>query len=175
MTDAGGIPTAPESPSEHRVRRWRTVRRIFVLALLALLLLGVAGFLGVRSGTASASAGGYELEVTYPRITRSGLAVPFAIRVRHAGGFDGPIEIAQNLDYFDLFDANGAHPEPESTASDGERLVFEFTPPDDGEVFEVRFDTRTGPNVHWGKRGETSVIVNGRAVVSVDYRTIVAP
>jgi len=172
--DAEVIATAPEESDARHVRRARNLRRIVICALVGVLVIGVAGFLGVRSATTTATDNGYELRVTHPRVTRPGLAVPITIRVEHRGGFDGPIVIAQNVKYLDLFDLNGVYPDPDASTSNGEDVVFEFEPPD-GDVFEVRFDTRTGPNVQWGKRGETSVLVGGEPVVTVSYRTLVMP
>jgi hypothetical protein len=40
---------------------------------------------------------------------------------------------------------------------------------------EISLDTRTGPNVQWGKGATTAVLENGRPVVQVDYRTWVLP
>ena len=117
---------------------------------------------------------GYELRVTYPQMTRAGLGVPFAVTVIHPGGFEGPVTLEMDLRYLDLFDENGTNPAPDQSTSAGDRLVLEFARPE-GDVFEMRLDTRTGPNVQWGRRGTTTLIVGGTAVASVSYRTWVMP
>ena len=167
--------TIPSQPPLERARRARTGRRIFIGLLCAFLLAGVLGLLGVRTSTVAATGGGWDLEVRYARITRPGLAVPWSVTIRRAGGFDGPVTVSTTGAYFDLFDENAFEPEPESVTTDGERVIWEFTPPDRGDTMEISLDTRTGPNVQWGKRGETSVLVGGEPVVTVSYRTLVMP
>ena len=157
------------------VRRARTVRRVFVAALCAFLLLGLLGVLGVRSGRVTASGGGYELEVVYPRVARPGLAVPWTVTVRRPGGFDGPVTLATTSEYLDVFDSANLDPEPESATRDGQRALWEFTPPRDGDTLEVSLDTRVGPHVQWGKSAVTAVLRDDAPVVQVRYRTYVLP
>lgn len=167
--------TIPSQPPLERARRARTLRRIFVGLLCTFLLAGVLGLLGVRTSTVAASGGGWELEVRYARVTRPGLAVPWSVTLRRPGGFDGPVTLATTSAYFDLFDENAFEPDPESTTTDGERVIWEFSPPDRGDTMEISLDTRTGPNVQWGKEAVTAVLVDGEPVVQVDYRTVVLP
>ncbi|WP_276143571.1 hypothetical protein [Rhodococcus sp. T2V] len=49
------------------------LRRGAVVLLALIVTLGAVGLLGVRSGTAHAAGGGYELILTYPRLARAGL------------------------------------------------------------------------------------------------------
>src|SRR4051794_19967173 len=112
--------TAPEEVSVERVRRVRTVRRIFVVLLTVFLLLGLAGAFGVKSATTSASAGGYDLAVTYAKTARPGLSAPWSVEIRHTGGFDGKtVEVSTTDAYFDLLDANSLDPEPSSATTSG--------------------------------------------------------
>lgn len=168
--------TRPDEAPIERVRRARTLRRLGVTLLVALLLVGISGFAGVREGEVSASGGGYDLTVRYPRVTRPGLAVPLSILVRHDGGFDGPITVAITDELFTIFDENGVSPAPDAETSDGGRIIWEFEPPDEGSVFEVLIDTRTGPNVQRGMQATTALLdEDGKVAVSVDHRTTVFP
>ncbi|HEU0130243.1 MAG TPA: hypothetical protein VFQ85_04535 [Mycobacteriales bacterium] len=140
-----------------------------------ILLLGATGFLGVRAGTKTASGGGYDLVVSYPRVTRPGHAVPLAISVRKAGGFgDEPVTIRMTTGYFALFDENGVQPAPSAETATGEDLVWEFDPPP-GDVLRVYFDTRSGPNRQRGTSGTVSVLEDDRPVVSLRVTTRVMP
>lgn len=169
------LSTVPVEVPFGRQRRARALRRTFLAALAIFVVLGALGAFGVRTGTAASSGGGYELEVRYPKVARPGLAVPWSVVVRRAGGFDGPIVMASTARYFDLFDENSLNPDPDMSTSDGARIIWEFSPPEAGDTFEVSLDTRTGPNVQWGSVGETAVLVDGEPVVSVRYRTRVMP
>lgn len=148
---------------------------MFIVLLCLFLLAGVLGLLGVRTSTVRATGGGYELEVRYPRVTRPGLAVPWSVTIRRPGGFDGPVVVSTTSAYFDLFDENSFEPDPESTTTDGELVIWEFTPPDHGDTMEVSLDTRTGPNVQSGKGATTAILVEGQPVVQVEYDTVVLP
>jgi hypothetical protein len=147
-----------------------------LLALFAaFLLLGATGVLGVRSGAAGATGGGFELHVDYATITRPGHSAPFKVTVRKAGGFgDDPIELRVTADYFDLFDENSTDPDASKATADGDYVYLEFDPPE-GEVFVMRTDTRTGPNRQRGKRATVSVMADSGPAVSVDIRTRVMP
>ena len=169
------LSTVPDETPLQRLVRARILRRLFMAAVALAVVLGLVGVFGVRTGTVAASSGGYELEVAYPAVGRPGLSVPWSVTVRRAGGFDGPIVLATSAAYFDLFDENSLDPDPAKSTSDGEWLMWEFDPPQTGDTFEVSLDTRMGPNEHWGKRGETAVLVDGTPVVSVSYRTRVLP
>lgn len=172
--DAEAPQTAPERYPMARLRRARNFRRIFILLLALFLLLGLTGFLGVRSATVSASGGGFDLTVTYAAITRPGLATPWSVEVRRQGGFDGPVTVATTGDYLDMFDENGLDPDPSSATATPEVVIWEFEPPD-GDTLTITFDARIEPAVQWGKSAVTSVLVDGKAVVQVTYRTWVVP
>lgn len=169
------LSTIPAEIPPGRLRRARLARRAFLAAVVVVVVLGAAGVFGVRTGTAEATGGGFELELRYPSVARPGLAVPWSVTVRAPGGFDGPVVLASRSDYLDMFDENSLDPDPESSTSDGERTIWEFAPPEDGDTLEVSLDTRMGPNIHWGRKGETALLVDGEPVVSVRYRTWVMP
>lgn len=145
------------------------------MLLSAFLLAGVLGLLGVRTGTVQAQGGGYELEVRYAKVARPGLSVPWAVTIRHPGGFDGPVTLATDSSYFDLFDENSLDPDPESAISDGELLIWEFETPESGDTMEVSLDTRVGPNIQWGISGTSVILEDGEPVVQVTYRTMILP
>ncbi|HVF20718.1 MAG TPA: hypothetical protein VNA14_10795 [Mycobacteriales bacterium] len=167
--------TTPDWVGLDAARRGRLARRILLSVFAVFLLLGATGFLGVRTGRVSASAEGYELRVEYPRVTRAGHAVPFAVEVRKAGGFgDEPVVIAMRAGYFSLFDENGMLPGPSAETADGENVIWEFDPPP-GDVLRVRFDTRTGPNRQSSENGTAAVLVDDRPVVRVAFTSWVMP
>jgi hypothetical protein len=168
--------TAPEPADIQRVRRARMVRRAFVACLTLFLILGLAGVFGVKSATVSDSGGGYDLKVTYAKSARPGLGVPWSVEVRHAGGFDDNVVVSTTAKYFDLMDENGFDPDPESSWSSGDDIVWEFKQPV-GDTLTIGFDGRIGPAVQslWPPEATTSVLVDGKPVVSVSYRTRVWP
>lgn len=146
-----------------------------MVVLCLFLLAGVLGVFGVRTATEKATGGGYEIEVRYARVARPGLSVPWSVTIRRPGGFDGPVVLTTTSAYFDVFDENAFEPEPESVTTDGERVIWQFTPPEQGDTLEVSLDTRVGPNVQWGSSATTEVLENGQPVVEVRYRTWIAP
>ena len=167
--------TTPEWGGVEQAKRGRAVRRVLLVAFAAVLALGATGVLGVRSGTARASGGGYDLTVTYPRVTRPGLAVPLAVEIRKAGGFGSePVTLRITGRYFTLFDENGVQPAPSKETATPEYLVWEFDPPP-GDTLRVYFDTRTGPNRQRGRQGEFAVLDGVAPVVSLTVRTRVMP
>jgi hypothetical protein len=174
MTDTS---TAPEPASLDRVRRSRSLRRIFVVVLCAFLLAGLLGAFGVKSRTVRASGGGYDLSVTYAASARPGLAIPWSVEVKKEGGFDGKtVKVATTAGYFDLFDENSLDPDPASATSSGEDIVWEFEKPE-GDTLTIDFDARVGPSVQslWPPEAVTAVIDGGKRVVEVRYRTRVWP
>jgi len=173
--DLRPLPTHPEDaagPAEQR--RHRIERRLSLAVVFAVLVLGAANLLGVRTATVSASGGGFELSVTHASVSRPGLATPWTVRVRSPGGFDGPVVLATSTRYLALFDENGLDPDPSEATSTDADTVWEFAAPP-GEVLTVTFDGRLEPAFHTGRPGTTSLLVDGEAVVSVSYRTVVMP
>lgn len=168
------VRTAPDEPDLLRARRARRFRRLFMTVLGAFLALGLTGFLGVKSRTTTVTGGGYELTVTYGQVSRAGLATPWSFEVRRPGGFDGPIRVATNTSFLDMFDENGFDPDPSSTTATPDEVIWEFEPPD-GDTLGVSLDARIEPGVHWAREGETSVLVEGRKVVTARYKTWVMP
>ncbi len=172
--DVDVVPTAPDEPDLLRSRRARIVRRLFMTALFAVLALGLAGWLGVATATTTAQGGGYELTVTYGRVSRAGLATPWSLEVRHPGGFDGPVTISTNSKYLDLFDENGFDPQPSKSTATPDKVIWEFEAPD-GDTLGVSLDARVEPGAQWGRTGETSVLVDGKPVVTAKYKTWILP
>jgi len=168
------VPTTPDEPNLLQSRRGRSFRRAFMVVLFAFLGVGLTGMLGVHSRTTTARGGGYELTVTYGQVSRAGLATPWSLEIRHPGGFDGPVTVATEAKYLDLFDENGFDPQPSKATATADRLIWEFDPPD-GDTLTVSLDGRVEPGAQWGRTGETAVLVDGTPVVSVKYKTWVMP
>jgi hypothetical protein len=167
--------TTPQWGGLSAVRRARLWRRALLAVFGTFLLLGASGVFGVRTGRASASTGGYTLNVEYPRVTRAGHAVPLSFTVHHPGGFgDDPVQLSLNLDYLNLYDANATYPAASAETATDDAIIWEFDPPP-GDVLQVRLDTRTGPNRQQGERAEVAVLVDDAPVVRVRFRTRVMP
>lgn len=145
---------------------------LFLLAVFV--LLGAATVFGARSATVHASGGGVDLTVTYPAVTRPGLAIRWIIRVHRAGGFDKPIDLAVTSRYLDLFDFNNLDALPTGTVTDGELSIWTFDPPV-GDTLVVAFDGRVEPAQQYGKSATVAVMEGGVPIVSVRYATRVMP
>lgn len=171
---AGVRSTRPDDVPIDRQRRSRAQRRVGVTALGVLVVLGIANLVGVRHGAASAEADGTSMTLTYATVTRPGLATPWSLEVRRAGGFPGPLTIATTREYFASFDFNQWYPEPSATTVRGDDLVLTFDRPQ-GEVFELSFDGRATPTFNLGSRAVTSLESDGLPPLSVEYRTVVMP
>ena len=178
--EAGGrpsIPTAPAPTSIPRQRRSRLGRRLFVVVLGVFLALGALGFYGVRTATTTAVGGGYEVTVTYGRISRPGLATPWSFEVRRPGGFPDGLTVAVTSKYFDAFDENGLGPAPVDERTDEERTIWRFSPTT-SETMAVSFDARIEPGVQLTTvKGELSVLTGpaGPRAVTVAWKTFVMP
>ena len=122
----------------------------------------------------TASGAGYELTVSYPSVTRPGLAIRWMVVVRHPGGFDKPIHIATTSSYFNLFDFNNLDPTPSAAITDEQRSIWTFDPPP-GDVLRVTMDGRLEPARQSGNAATTSVLQDGVPIVSVSYHTTVMP
>jgi len=168
------VTTVPQDTDLRRARRARTYRRVAIALIGLFVLLGAAGVFGARSGTASASGGGYSLVVTYPAVTRPGLAVRWSVEIRRRGGLEDQVTLSTTSSYFDLFDFNQFYPQPSAETSDASSTVLTFDT-GGGEIFRVTLDGRLEPARQNGAEAVSSILVGGRPVVSVRYRTRVMP
>ena len=149
-------------------------KRGFLALLLALVLVGVAGFLGVRTTTASDDADGWEVHVRHAEVARAGLDVPWEVTVHHEGGFGKEVVLAVTGDYFDIFETQGFTPEPSDATRDADTLLLTFTAPP-GDTFVVAYDAYIQPAAQQGADGTVAVLDGGTRVASVDFSTTVLP
>jgi len=158
-------------------RRGRPWRMAAVGVLCVVVVLGAVGAFGVRSRDASATAGGYQLSLTYPSVARAGLDVPWRVTVRRPGGFGGQksITLAVTADYFDIFETQGFHPEPSDETRDAHRLYLTFALPRSGEVFVADFDTYVQPSAQIGRRARIAVVDGPAERVGLNFRTWLVP
>lgn len=153
------------------------MRRVFVAVLVVFLALGAFNVYGVRTRTASASAGGYELSVRYATVSRPGLATPWSLEVRRPGGFPDGLTVAITSSYFDAFDENGLDPQTVEETNDGEWTIWTFGP-SAGDTVAVSFDARIEPGVQLTRlKGQAEVRANpsGAPVATVAFSTFVMP
>jgi hypothetical protein len=129
---------------------------------------------GVSTQTASATGGGYVLDVRYPTVTRPALATPFDIRIERPGGFEGPVDVAVSWDWLEMWDENGWYPTPSSSWADDDHLVMEFDPPP-GDVLVIEFDARIQPAQQHGTDGEVAVLADDQPAAAVRFHTKVLP
>jgi hypothetical protein len=163
-----------ETPAHDRTLLW--VRRGVLMLVLLVVLAGATSSLGVRSGHAHATRSGWTLDLTYARVARSGLDVPWRVTVEHAGGFTGPVKLAVTGGYFDIFETQGFHPEPSAETRDGQTLYLTFDPPPSGDTFVVAYDAYIQPASQVGRRGQVSVIdPDQQRLVTVTFQTLLLP
>ena len=137
--------------------------------------LGIVDVYGVNTDRVAATSGGFDLEVRYSTTSRPGLATPFEITVRRAGGFEEPIVLAVDSAYMSIWDENGLDPEPAASTSTATSLIWEFDPPP-GETLMISFDARIEPAAQRGKPGRVAVLGgDGSEVVAVEFSTSVLP
>lgn len=147
-------------------------RRIGTALLAGLVLVGATGLLGVRLGTATAAEGAVTITVEHAQIARLGNGVPMVVTVVKAGGFSGPIEIAIDPEYLSMFDSQRFVPEPSDETRDRDWLLFTFDPPE-GDTFVFEFDAYLEPGWQLGRSGTVGLMVEGRMVAPVEFRTTV--
>jgi hypothetical protein len=172
-----------DQPEGRSVGRKRRVLYGVTTALLSLLLgaaivdgLGAADIYGVDSATTTATAGGTTLEVRHGTVSRPGLATPFDITVRRAGGFDAPVRIAVDSAYLAMWDENGLDPQPTAETQDESVVMWEFDPPESGETLVVSFDARIEPAVQRGASGHVALLDDdGSEVIRVRFSTRILP
>ena len=162
----------------------RTRRITYSLATALLVLLVASGVVdaateldvwGVSSDTVEATGEGYALEVEYPTVTRPALATPFAIVVRHPGGFDGPVDLAIRSEWLGMWDYQALFPEPSEVTGEPGRVIMSFEPPD-GDVLRIFLDARIQPAQQSGTDGSVTLLDDrGDDVVTVDFHTRVMP
>lgn len=169
------VATLHAARDESSVRRARNVRRLGLALLGLIVAAGLSGLLGIRSATVTDTGEGYQLEVTHAQVTRAGIAVPFHVRVTHAGGFDGPLTLAISEGLLERFDFQNFYPNPSAETASGGTVYYEFDPPP-REVFELNLDARTAPD----QNGSTTVyrtelIIDEAPVADVSFRLWVVP
>lgn len=171
-----GVATLVDARDVQATRRARDTRRVGLAVLGLIVLLGLSGLLGIRSSTTSArSPDGWSLEVRHAQVTRAGIAAPFHVTVRRAGGFDGPITLSLSSRLMERFDFQNFYPNPASETATGDRLLYEFDPPP-GDTFRLNLDARTAPDQNGSSEVyRTAVVVDGRAVAEVSFRMWVVP
>jgi hypothetical protein len=172
--DVDFVPTAPDEPNLLPSRHARALRRLFMTGLIAFLAYGMTGGLGVRTRATTAQGGGYQLTVTYGQVSRPGLATPWSLEIHRPGGFDGPVTVSAASSYLDMFDENGFDPEPSKATANPDDVIWEFEPPA-GDTLAISLDARIEPGAQWGRTGRTSVLVEGKPVVTATYKTWVLP
>lgn len=146
------------------------------MLLAAFVLAGATGVLGTRTSETTVRGGGYELSVTYPRISRPGHAVRVQVEVHRAGGFgEGPVRLLYGTEYFQMFDENAFTPQADSMTADETSTVAEFSAPP-GEVFVATVDTRVEPARQRGEEGAVSVLgEDGQPLLTAEFSTWIWP
>lgn len=151
---------------------WRWVG---VTVLFAVVVLGAAGVFGVHSRTASRTANGYTLTVTYPQSARAGLDVPLRVAVHHPGGIGDDVTLAISSDYFRMFESQGTYPDPSDATNDGRFVYLTFSKPPGGDDFLVDFDVYIQPGSQLGNSAKVKLIISGHEVAHTAIRTWLVP
>ncbi len=169
------LSTTQDVTGVKRNRRGHIGRRVALSVVALIVAAGATGWLGVHANTTTASSHGYHLSLTYPRVARAGLDIPWELRLTSPDGFDSDITIAISADYYDIFEFQGMHPEPSDETSDGKFVYLTFSPPKTGNVFTTALDTYVQPAAQIGRHATTTAEIDGHVVASVSYTTTVMP
>lgn len=160
---------------DRRQRRAQRGRRLGTLAMLLVVALAASGLLGVRTSTREATHDGWTLRLTQADVARAGWDVPWRVEVRHPGGFGtGSVTLAVTRSFFDIYEQQGMHPEPQSQNSDGDVVYLEFAPPP-GEVLSVDYDAYIQPSAQLSRPYAVTVVTHGTPRVQLRARTWLLP
>jgi hypothetical protein len=155
---------------------WKRALRGSAIGLLVLVVAaGATGWLGVRSATVTDTGDGYALSVEYPLVARAGLDTPWSATVESETGFDGQVTVAVTTEWFSVFENQGLSPAPATEMSDATMTYFVLEPPPAGDTLTLTYDAYVQPAAQTGSAAEVWLIVDGRRVAAVDYRTWVLP
>jgi hypothetical protein len=149
-----------------------------LLAVMAVVVaLGATGFTGLQTREASASGGGYRMELVYPRIARAGLDITWRVTVERPGGFppQQSIVLAVTGNYFDIFETQGFYPEPDAETRDSHWRYIEFMPQDGADTFVVDFDTYVQPAAQLGREATIRLLVDDVEQARISYSTLLLP
>lgn len=167
--------TIDDEQSSRQTRTSVVVRRVVLSFFLLLVLAGAVGLLGVHTTTASSSEDGWTLELEYAQVARGGLDVPWEATVTRKGGFDGPITLALDGAYLDIYETQAFHPEPSASMRDGSTLFLEFDPPLAGETFVVAYDAYIQPGSQRGSTATLAVLDDEVLVAPLEFSTRLLP
>lgn len=161
-----GLDVGEDLSFQRRAWRFQRVGWVVLAVILVVALLGGLGD-GPLSDATRATGDGV-LQVQYQRIERHRSPASVVVRVRTAAG-DDTVRLWMDASFAHAQQFNTIHPEPESVATGGDRLVYEFAvAPGDTDV-TVSFESQCeaiGP-----LRGEVG-LVDGP---SLSFRQFVMP
>lgn len=172
----GRWPTIPSESSSNDT--WERGLRFAAVGFASLIVFGaVLGLLGVRTDIAAASGRGYVLSVEHATVTRAGLPTPFNVEVVTEDGSALPGRITTRVDsaYLAMFDENGLEPAPAESFHTDEWTWWTFEVPAGSTEFQLSFDARLEPSVHWGREGSAALEIDDVEVVSAQFATWVIP
>jgi hypothetical protein len=167
--------TIDDEQSSRQTRTSVVVRRVVLSFFLLFVVAGAVGLLGVHSTTASSSESGWTLELEYAQVARGGLDVPWEVTVVREGGFDGPVTLALDGDYLDIYETQAFHPEPSASMRDATTLYLEFDPPPSGDTLVVAYDAYIQPGSQLGEEAGVAVLDQGVELARVEFRTWLLP
>jgi hypothetical protein len=150
-------------------------RRVSVTLLCLILIAAGTGWMGVHSSTVVATADGYTLQVHYARVARSGLDVPFTLRVTAEEPIEHEIVVGISADYFRMFETQGFYPDPTDATTDAGTVYLTFSPPPHGNTLVIDYDAYIQPAAQIGKDATISVITGGVRRVFVTISTTLLP
>lgn len=158
-----------------RLARW--ARWGAIVALVIVVGVAASGWLGVRTGTVSASGDGFRLTVVYATVARAGLDVPLRVQVDRLDGsdFDDDVTLEINARYLSIFETQGFQPDPDQSAAVGDAIRMTFTQPPTGPSFVLNYDAYIQPASQRGSPAVIAVIVDEEPVVSLDITTFLFP
>jgi hypothetical protein len=145
-----------------------------VVLLTGLVVAGALGVFGVHSSTVRTSSNGYDLSVTYPKVARAGLDVPWRAHVHNDAGLPDQFTIAISSDYFRMFETQGFYPTADSMSNDGRFVSFHFVGAQ-GADFVLEYDAYIQPASQVGKSATVELIVDGQVVAQASIKTWLVP
>jgi len=159
---------APDADRARRDRAWRRAGMVFIAAIV---VAAAAGLLGQKTSTVTATGGGYRLTVMYPSVVRPGVDVRWNVAVHNDAGFGKTLSIAMTRRTFDDFDINSFRPDPDSSTSTGDQIIYTWNDPV-GTEFVFALDAYVEYGEHFGTDASTSVVdARQQPFVTVRYHT----